>query len=43
VERGTFRLEADERGAVLSIQDHLGRSLFDFSATEHGVSVKVRK
>ena len=43
VERGTFRLEADERGAALSIQDHLGRSLFDFSATEHGVSVKIKK
>lgn len=43
VKRGTFRLEADERGAVISIQDHLGRSLFDFNATEHGVSVKVRK
>jgi hypothetical protein len=43
VERGTFRLEADERGAAITIQDHLGRSLFDFSATEHGVSVKVRK
>ena len=43
VKRGTFRLKADQRGAVMSIQDHLGRSLFDFSATEHGVSVKVRK
>jgi hypothetical protein len=43
VERGTFRLQADERGAVLSIQDHLGRSLLDFSATEHGVSVKIKK
>jgi hypothetical protein len=43
VERGTFRLEADARGAVISIQDHLGRSLFDFSATEHGLSVKIKK
>jgi hypothetical protein len=43
VERGTFRLQADARGAVISIQDHLGRSVFDFSATERGVSVKVRK
>ncbi|HEY9518500.1 MAG TPA: hypothetical protein VIQ98_04545 [Gemmatimonadales bacterium] len=43
VKRGTFRLEADERGAVISIQDHLGRSLFDFSATENGVSMKIKK
>ena len=43
VERGTFRLDADERGAVISVQDHLGRSLFDFSATQHGVSVKIKK
>ena len=43
VERGTFRLDADERGAVISVQDHLGRSLFNFSATDHGVSVKIKK
>ena len=43
IERGTFRLQADERGAVLSIQDHLGRPLFDFSATDQGVSVKIKK
>lgn len=43
VERGTFRLEADERGAVISVQDHLGRSLFDFSATQQGVSLKIKK
>ena len=43
IERGTFRLQANERGAVLSIQDHLGRPLFDFSATDQGVSVKIKK
>jgi hypothetical protein len=43
VKRGTFRLQADARGAVISVQDHLGRSLFDFSANGEGVSVKVRK
>lgn len=43
VERGTFRLEADERGAVISVQDHLGRSLFDFRATDYGLSVKIKK
>ena len=43
VQRGSFKLQADERGAVISIQDHLGRSLFDFSATGHGLSVKLNK
>ena len=43
VARGTFRLQADARGAVISVQDHLGRSLFDFSATDHGLSVKIKK
>lgn len=41
-ERGSFTLEADSQGAVISVHDDAGRSLVDFKADHNGVKLSIR-
>lgn len=41
-ERGTFSLQADSQGAVISVRDDQGRSLVDFRADHNGVNLNIR-
>ena len=41
-ERGSFTLEADSDGAVISVRDDQGRSLVNFRADHNGVNLNVR-
>jgi hypothetical protein len=40
-ERGSFTLEADSQGAVISVKDESGRSLVDFRADHKGVKLNI--
>jgi len=42
LERGTFSLQADSGGAIISVRDHQGRSLVDFRADQNGVNLNLR-
>ena len=41
-EKGSFTLQADSQGAVISVKDAEGRSLVDFRADHGGVNLHVR-
>ena len=41
-EKGSFTLQADSEGAVISVKDDAGRSLVDFRADQAGVKLNVR-
>lgn len=41
-ERGSFTLQADSQGAVISVRDHAGRNLVDFRADQKGVNLNIR-
>jgi hypothetical protein len=41
-QRGTFNLQADSQGAVISVRDDRGRSLVDFHADHNGVNLNIR-
>lgn len=41
-QRGSFDLQADSQGAVISVRDDQGRSLVDFRADQHGVNLNIR-
>jgi hypothetical protein len=41
-ERGSFTLQADSQGAVISVHDDAGRSLVDFKADHNGVKLNIR-
>ena len=41
-ERGSFTLQADSQGAVISVKDDAGRTLVDFRADQSGVNLNVR-
>lgn len=41
-ERGSFTLQADSQGAVISVHDDAGRSLVDFKADQHGVKLNIQ-
>lgn len=41
-EKGSFTLQADSQGAVISVKDDAGRSLVDFRAGHNGVNLNVR-
>jgi hypothetical protein len=40
--QGSFSLKADSQGAVVSVRDEQGRSLFDLHADHNGVNLNVR-
>jgi hypothetical protein len=42
LERGTFSLQADSGGAIISVRDDQGRSLLDFRADQNGVNLNLR-
>lgn len=42
IERGSFSLQADSGGAVISVRDDQGRSLVDFRADQNGVNLNLR-
>lgn len=41
-EKGSFTLQADSQGAVISVKDDAGRTLVDFRADQGGVNLNVR-
>ena len=41
-ERGTFSLQADSGGAIISVRDDQGRSLVDFRADQNGVNLSLK-
>jgi hypothetical protein len=41
-QQGSFSLKADSQGAVVSVRDEQGRSLFDLRADHNGVNLNVR-
>ena len=41
-QQGSFSLKADSQGAVVSVRDERGRSLFDLHADHNGVNLNVR-
>ena len=41
-EKGSFTLQADSQGAVISVKDDAGRSLLDFRADQGGVNLNLR-
>jgi hypothetical protein len=41
-QRGTFNLQADSDGAVISVRDDQGRALVNFRADHNGVNLNVR-
>ncbi|NOT08862.1 MAG: hypothetical protein HOP28_11725 [Gemmatimonadales bacterium] len=40
--RGTFKLETNTEGAIVSVRDDRGRSLLDFRADQNGVNLSIR-
>jgi hypothetical protein len=41
-QKGSFTLQADSQGAVISVKDDAGRSLLDFHADQNGVNLNLR-
>jgi len=41
-ERGSFTLQADSHGAVISVHDEAGRALLDFKADQNGVKLNIQ-
>jgi len=42
LERGTFSLQADSGGAIISVRDDQGRSLVDFRSDQNGVNLSLK-